>query len=54
VTPVKAASLSGPRGIPDEIIKKLNEETNRFIQLPHVEKQLERDAFDIRHCHGNA
>jgi tripartite-type tricarboxylate transporter receptor subunit TctC len=41
-------SLSGPRGLPDEITKKLNEETNRIIQLPHVKEHLERDAFDIK------
>lgn len=41
-------SLSGPRGLPDEITKKLNEETNRTIQLPHVKEHLERDAFDIK------
>jgi tripartite-type tricarboxylate transporter receptor subunit TctC len=41
-------SVSGPRGLPDEITKKLNEEVNRIIQLPHVKEHLERDAFDIR------
>lgn len=41
-------SLSGPRNLPDEITKKLNEETNRIIQLPHVKEHLERDAFDIK------
>jgi tripartite-type tricarboxylate transporter receptor subunit TctC len=41
-------SLSGPRGLPDEITNKLNAEVNRIIQLPHVKEHLERDAFDIR------
>ena len=41
-------SLSGPRGLPDGITKRLNEETNRIIQLPHVKEHLERDAFDIK------
>jgi tripartite-type tricarboxylate transporter receptor subunit TctC len=41
-------ALSGPRGLPDEITKKLNEETNRIIHLPHVKEHLERDAFDIK------
>jgi tripartite-type tricarboxylate transporter receptor subunit TctC len=41
-------SVSGPRGLPDEITKKLNEEVNRIIELPHVKEHLERDAFDIR------
>jgi tripartite-type tricarboxylate transporter receptor subunit TctC len=41
-------SLSGPRGLPDDITNKLNAEVNRIIQLPHVKEHLERDAFDIR------
>lgn len=41
-------SLSGPRGLPDALTARLNQEVNRIIQLPHVKEHLERDAFDIR------
>jgi tripartite-type tricarboxylate transporter receptor subunit TctC len=39
---------SGPRGLPDEITVKLNAAVNTIMELPHVRKHLEQDAFDIR------
>jgi tripartite-type tricarboxylate transporter receptor subunit TctC len=41
-------SLSGPRGLPVEITIKLNAEVNKIMELPHVRRHLEQDAFDIR------
>ncbi|MDH7795724.1 MULTISPECIES: tripartite tricarboxylate transporter substrate binding protein [unclassified Beijerinckia] len=41
-------SLSGPRGLPDDITKKLNAELNRIIQQSPLEEHLKRDAFDIQ------
>jgi tripartite-type tricarboxylate transporter receptor subunit TctC len=41
-------SLSGPRGLPEEIANRLNIEVNKAMELPNVRKHLEQDAFDIR------
>lgn len=41
-------SLSGPRGMPDDIVVQLNDQMNKALQLPNVKAQLERDAFDIQ------
>lgn len=41
-------SVSGPRGIPDDIVVMLNEQINKALELPGVRKHLEQDAFDIR------
>jgi tripartite-type tricarboxylate transporter receptor subunit TctC len=41
-------SLSGPRGLPDDVVAKLNGETNKALALPAIRKHLEQDAFDIR------
>ena len=41
-------SLSGPRGLPDDIVARLNEQTNKALGLPNVRKHLEQDAFDVR------
>ncbi|ARQ00075.1 Bug family tripartite tricarboxylate transporter substrate binding protein [Pseudorhodoplanes sinuspersici] len=41
-------SLSGPRGMPDDIVAKLNEQMNKALTVPAVKKHLEQDAFDIR------
>lgn len=41
-------SLSGPRGMPDDIVLKLNEQMNKALSSPAVKKHLERDAFDVR------
>jgi tripartite-type tricarboxylate transporter receptor subunit TctC len=40
--------LSGPHGLPDEITVKLNTAANKILELPHVRKHLEQDAFDFR------
>jgi tripartite-type tricarboxylate transporter receptor subunit TctC len=41
-------SLSGPRGLPDDIVAQLNDQMNKALQLPNVKAQLERDAFDVQ------
>lgn len=41
-------SLSGPRGMPDDIVLKLNEQMNKALSSPAVKKHLEQDAFDVR------
>lgn len=41
-------SLSGPRGLPDDVVARLNDQINKALQLPSVKKHLEQDAFDIR------
>jgi len=39
-------SLSGPKGMPKEIMDRLNQETLRILQTPEIKKRLEQDAFD--------
>jgi tripartite-type tricarboxylate transporter receptor subunit TctC len=39
-------SFSGPKGMPKEIVQRLNEETLRILQMPDIKKRLEQDAFD--------
>jgi tripartite-type tricarboxylate transporter receptor subunit TctC len=41
-------SVSGPRGLPEDLIAKLNTAINKAIEQPQVRKHLEQDAFDIR------
>ena len=41
-------SLSGPRGMPDDIVTKLNEQMNKALTAPAVKKHLEQDAFDVQ------
>lgn len=41
-------SVSGPRGLPQDIANKLNAAINKAIEQPQVKKHLEQDAFDIR------
>ena len=41
-------SVSGPRGLPDDLVTRLNAEINRGLQEPRVRKPLEQDAFDVR------
>jgi tripartite-type tricarboxylate transporter receptor subunit TctC len=41
-------SLSGPRGMPEDIVAQLNDQMNKALQLPNIKAQLERDAFDIQ------
>jgi tripartite-type tricarboxylate transporter receptor subunit TctC len=40
--------LSGPAGVPKEIVQKLNEATVKVMALPEVRKRLERDAIETR------
>ena len=40
--------LSGPAGVPKEIVHKLNEATVKVMALPEVRKRLERDAIETR------
>jgi tripartite-type tricarboxylate transporter receptor subunit TctC len=39
-------SLSGPRGLPTDIVRALNEEVRKALQAPDVRARLERDAID--------
>ncbi|AMN39448.1 Bug family tripartite tricarboxylate transporter substrate binding protein [Rhodoplanes sp. Z2-YC6860] len=39
-------SFSGPKGMPKEVVDRLNQETLRILQLPDIKKRLEQDAFD--------
>lgn len=41
-------SLSGPRGMPEEIVASLNEQMNKALTVPAVKKHLEQDAFDVQ------
>jgi tripartite-type tricarboxylate transporter receptor subunit TctC len=41
-------SLSGPRGMPEDIVVQLNDQMNKALQLPNIKSQLERDAFDMQ------
>ena len=41
-------SLSGPRGMPEDIVAKINEQMNKALSSPAVKKHLEQDAFDIQ------
>lgn len=39
-------SLVGPKGLPNGIVRRLNQETIRILAVPEVRQRLERDAFD--------
>ena len=39
-------SFSGPKGLPKEIVQRLNQETIRILELPEVKKRVIQDAFD--------
>jgi tripartite-type tricarboxylate transporter receptor subunit TctC len=39
-------ALSGPKGIPSEIVAKLNEGVRKALQMPDVQKRLQHDAID--------
>ena len=41
-------SFSGPKGMPKEIVQRLNQETIRILELPEVKKRVIQDAFDPR------
>ena len=38
-------SISGPAGLPKEIVDKLNAEINRIVRMPAVESRFRRDGF---------
>jgi tripartite-type tricarboxylate transporter receptor subunit TctC len=38
--------LSGPKGIPADIVNKLNEGVRKALQMPEVRKRLDHDAID--------
>jgi tripartite-type tricarboxylate transporter receptor subunit TctC len=40
--------LSGPAGVPNEIVQKLNRAVVKVMELPEVRKRLERDAIETR------
>jgi tripartite-type tricarboxylate transporter receptor subunit TctC len=39
-------SLEGPKGMPDEIVQRLNREIVRILDTPEIKKRLAQDAFD--------
>jgi tripartite-type tricarboxylate transporter receptor subunit TctC len=39
-------SLAAPKGLPPEIILRLNQEVNRIMRLPDMQKRHVQDAFD--------
>ena len=39
-------ALAGPKGLPNEIVQRLNQDIGRIMQLPDVQKKLAQDAFD--------
>jgi tripartite-type tricarboxylate transporter receptor subunit TctC len=39
-------SFSGPKGVPKEIVQRLNQETIRILELPEFKKRAIQDAFD--------
>ena len=39
-------SLAGPKGLPDAVTQRLNQEIIRIMELPDVKKKLAQDAFD--------
>jgi len=41
-------SMSGPAGLPKEIVDRLNDEINRIVRLPEVEAKLRRDGFQAK------
>jgi tripartite-type tricarboxylate transporter receptor subunit TctC len=41
-------SLSGPAGLPGDIVERLNRAMNEALSKPAVKKHLEQDAFEIK------
>jgi tripartite-type tricarboxylate transporter receptor subunit TctC len=39
-------SLEGPRGLPDDVVQRLNRELVRILATPNIKKRLAQDAFD--------
>jgi tripartite-type tricarboxylate transporter receptor subunit TctC len=40
--------LSGPAGLPQEIVEKINSAVNRSLDLPQVRKQLEQEEVQTK------
>src|SRR5262245_3903942 len=41
-------ALSGPAGLPADIVQRLNGAVNRMVELPEVRARLDRDAIETR------
>jgi tripartite-type tricarboxylate transporter receptor subunit TctC len=41
-------ALAGPKGLPPEITKRVNEEVIKIMQMPDVQKRIAQDAFDAK------
>jgi tripartite-type tricarboxylate transporter receptor subunit TctC len=41
-------SISGPAGMPKDIVDKLNTRINQIVTLPEVESRLRRDGFQVK------
>jgi tripartite-type tricarboxylate transporter receptor subunit TctC len=41
-------SVSGPAGLPKDIVGRLNAQINRIVTLPDVESRFRRDGFQVR------
>jgi tripartite-type tricarboxylate transporter receptor subunit TctC len=41
-------ALSGPPGLPKDVVERLNREVNKALEKPQVRKHLEQDAFEIK------
>jgi tripartite-type tricarboxylate transporter receptor subunit TctC len=39
-------ALSGPAGVPDEIVQKLNRAVGQILKMPDVQQRLEQDAIE--------
>jgi tripartite-type tricarboxylate transporter receptor subunit TctC len=48
VTTTVWLSVSGPRGMPADVVQKLNTAVNAAIQDPRIRAHLDQDAFDMR------
>jgi tripartite-type tricarboxylate transporter receptor subunit TctC len=48
VTTTVWLSVSGPRGMPADVVKKVNKAVNAALERPNIRKHLDEDAFDKR------
>jgi tripartite-type tricarboxylate transporter receptor subunit TctC len=46
VPPCTWFALSAPKGLPDGIAQRLNQEVVTIMKIPDVQKKLAQDAFD--------
>lgn len=47
-------AISGPAGMPEEIVQRLNREIVKTLQQPEMQKRLELEAFEIKLMDPNA